>query len=129
MEYLVRIRVSRPSNIGDGEWSAIVEREHTHALGYLRQGHIVRIWRVPGTTSNVGVWQAPDTTELHHLLTTLPLHPHMDVDVECLAQHYLEDPSWKPEWQMTNPVQSSTNTGQSEPSEGTDRTASLDHNW
>jgi muconolactone D-isomerase len=96
MEYLVRIKVSRPVQLRDDEWSDLLDRERDHATDYVRGGRIVRIWRVPGTSTNVGIWRAADATELHDLLVALPLHPFMDVDVECLAQHYLEQSVTKP---------------------------------
>jgi muconolactone D-isomerase len=50
----------------------------------------VRIWRIPGRTANVGIWEAPDATALHDLVSSLPLFPWLDVTVTPLARHYLE---------------------------------------
>lgn len=59
----------------------------------LRQeGHIVRIWRIPGRSANVGIWRAVDATELHTLLESLPHRPWLDIVVTPLARHPLETP-------------------------------------
>lgn len=91
MEFLVRIKVTRPVHLDDSAWSSLLESERSQATEYRRQGHISRVWRVPGTSANVGVWEAQDATDLHRLLSNLPLYPHMEVAVECLALHYLEE--------------------------------------
>ncbi|UQS25973.1 muconolactone Delta-isomerase family protein [Amycolatopsis thermalba] len=63
MEFLVRITVTRPDGLDEKDWSGLLERERAHATDYQRKGHILRIWRVPGTSANVGVWQAQDATD------------------------------------------------------------------
>jgi muconolactone D-isomerase len=89
-EYLVRIVLERPAGVGDEDWSALLDRESEVGLDYRRRGIIQRIWRVPGTTSNVGLWHAADATELDGLIRGLPAFRHMAVGVEPLALHYLE---------------------------------------
>jgi len=65
------------------------ERERALALRAARS--LVRMWRVPGRTATISVWEAVDASELHELLTSFPLHPWMTVDVAPLAHHYVED--------------------------------------
>jgi muconolactone D-isomerase len=89
-EYLVRITVTRPSAIDDEAWAALLVREREVGLVYRRSGAIQRIWRVPGTTSNVGIWSAADASELDRLLAGLPAFRFMAIRVETLALHYLE---------------------------------------
>lgn len=89
-EYLVRITVNRPVAMSDSQWESVLRREAEHAGRYRATGAIVRIWRVPGTTANVGIWSAQTATELHDKLAALPAFPYMKVDVQPLAQHYLE---------------------------------------
>lgn len=89
-EYLVRITLSRPVAIDDDTWTAVLEAERVVGLDYRRRGVMVRIWRVPGTSANVGVWSASDATELDHLLRGLPAFRFMAIHVEALAVHYLE---------------------------------------
>jgi len=89
-EYLVRIVLTRPSGMDDDSWTALLAEEGKVGRGYREQGTIRRIWRVPGTTANVGVWSAPDASRLHELLAGLPAFAHITIQVEALAEHYLE---------------------------------------
>jgi muconolactone D-isomerase len=68
----------------------VLEDERRVGLSYRRKGAIQRIWRVPGSTANVGVWNASDASELHTLLSDLPAFSYMRIQVEALALHYLE---------------------------------------
>jgi muconolactone D-isomerase len=89
-DYLVRITVTRPSAVDDETWAALLAQEREVGLGYRRTGPLQRIWRVPGTTSNVGIWSAANATELDRLLAGLPAFRFMTIQVEALALHYLE---------------------------------------
>ncbi|MTD53698.1 muconolactone Delta-isomerase [Amycolatopsis pithecellobii] len=89
-EYLVRIALKRPDTIDDRTWAAVLDAERAVGLDYRRRGAIQRIWRVPGTTSNVGIWSAPDVSELDQLLAGLPAFRYLTIKVEALARHYLE---------------------------------------
>jgi muconolactone D-isomerase len=90
MEFLVRIRVSLPPDLDAAAREELLERERLRGFELKRQGVILRIWRVPGRLANVGIWQAPDATALHEAITSLPLFPWIDAQVEPLAVHYLE---------------------------------------
>lgn len=89
-EYLVGIRVKRPAAMDDSEWNELLSREAAQARRYRETGIIVRIWRLPGTTANLGIWSADTATELHEHLAALPAFPYMSIDVQALARHYLE---------------------------------------
>jgi len=89
-EYLVRIAVKRPDTIDEESWKAVLSDERRVGLDYRSRGVMGRIWRVPGTTSNVGVWTASDASELDRLLAGLPAFRYMTIQVEALALHYLE---------------------------------------
>ena len=89
-EYLVRIALKRPNAIDDQSWATLLAAEREVGLDYRRHGVMQRIWRVPGTQRNVGVWSAADASELDRLLADLPAFRYMTIQVEALALHYLE---------------------------------------
>ncbi len=89
-EYLVRIALKRPETIDEESWKAMLSGERQAGLAHRRDGVIERIWRVPGTTSNIGIWTASDASELDRLLAGLPAFRYMTIQVEPLALHYLE---------------------------------------
>ena len=95
-EFLVHISVQRPEGVDDEHWRATMADEARVGADYRRKGVIVRIWRFPGTASNIGVWTASDATELHTLLSGLPAFHYMTIHVDALARHYLEEPADDP---------------------------------
>jgi len=92
MEFLVRIDVELPADMTEPRRRELLEAEAERGRELLASGALRRIWRVPGRRANVSLYEAPDATELHALLTSLPLWPWMDIDVQALATHPLEAP-------------------------------------
>lgn len=92
MEFLVRIEVRLPAELAGETRQELTAREFARGKALQDAGSIVRIWRLPGRHANLAVWRAADPTELHDLLTSLPLFPWMDIDVQALALHPLEVP-------------------------------------
>ena len=95
MEFLVEIQVNWPHGKADEQRERLIGEESRRARELADQGHLVRIWRIPGSWANVGIWQAEDATALHQVLSSLPLFPWMDVHVRVLARHP-SDPQSEP---------------------------------
>jgi len=85
------MEIQLPPDLPEDEVRDLRGAEAERAKDLLQAGSIVRIWRIPGRTANVGVWSAADATELHELITSLPLAAWSDIDVTPLARHYLEE--------------------------------------
>ncbi len=91
MEFLVEIDLAPPTDMPDARWQELLSAEHAAAIELRRQGVIRRFWRLPGTTSNVGLWEAQDATHLHEVISALPLFPWLRVvRVTALAAHPVE---------------------------------------
>ena len=90
MDFLVRIEVNLPLTLSDEERSGLLESELERGVELHRQGSIKSIWRVPGGLRNVGIWSAADATDLHELLSSLPLFPYLEAEVTPLAQHPID---------------------------------------
>ena len=90
MEFLVRIDVNLPPEMNPEVREDLLAREAARGRELIRAGLLVRIWRVPGRQANVSLYRAEDATEVHAAITSLPLWPWMDVSVEALAIHPLE---------------------------------------
>lgn len=87
MEFLVHASVQIPANLDPERLAELRAAEAGRAAELAALGHLERIWRVPGRYANRGIWRAADATELHELLTSLPLFPYMRFEVEALARH------------------------------------------
>lgn len=92
-EYLVEIRVNLPPDLPEHYRVKLLALELARGRELHANGTIRHIWRVPGAIHNVGVWSANDATELHELISTLPLFRYMTVTVTPLACHPVTTPS------------------------------------
>jgi muconolactone D-isomerase len=84
MEFLVRQHSIAP--IGE-DLSTVKTREREYAMKLRTEGFLLKLWRVPGTTDAIGLWEARDATELHALLADLPMFRWLQITVESLAEH------------------------------------------
>jgi muconolactone D-isomerase len=84
-EFLVNIEFVGEERILPDEVEELLRRERERASELALQGHLVRMWRVPGRRANWGLWRASDPTELHKILESLPYWPYMNIVVHPLA--------------------------------------------
>ena len=79
-----------PPSMPEEQQQELVRREGERGRELIEQGSLRRIWRIPGRWENVSLYSATDATELHQLISSLPMWPWLDVQVEPLAIHPLE---------------------------------------
>jgi muconolactone D-isomerase len=89
-EYFVSISINIPNDIADLDLKNIIEAERIRGRELQNKGAIQRIWRIPGTRGNIGIWVAEDSTVLHEILESLPFFKFMTIEVTPLATHPLE---------------------------------------
>lgn len=92
MDFLVFITNGYPLDGDPARKAALDGAERARAAELAAQRTLVRLWRRPGRRANVGLWRAPDATELHVALVSLPYFPWLEIDVWPLADHP-NDPS------------------------------------
>lgn len=90
MEFLVEMRVEVPDSWSREEAERRLLEERKRGRELVAAGAIRSIWRIPGSTANVGIWQAEDATNLHELLSSLPLFRAARIEVVPLARHPLD---------------------------------------
>jgi muconolactone D-isomerase len=90
VEFLLDIEVRLPSGMPEAEVAELITAERRRGRELIAADAIRHIWRVPGALRNVSVWAATDATELHELVTSLPLHRYSTVRVTPLARHPLK---------------------------------------
>jgi muconolactone delta-isomerase len=56
------------------------------------QGHLLRLWMLPGAGRALGLWRAQDAAELQTFLDSLPLSPYQRVDITPLTGHPSDPP-------------------------------------
>ena len=62
-------------------------REAERAKELAGQGHLLRLWALPGHGRALGLWQASGPAELQAMLRSLPLDPWMTVQTTPLTRH------------------------------------------
>ena len=87
MEFLVRSENRLPADFPAERRDELKAGERARAMELREAGVLKRLWRVPGRTATVGLYEAPDAAALHDALMSLPMAPWLDVHVEALAQH------------------------------------------
>jgi muconolactone D-isomerase len=91
VEFLVRLTTALPPDLPEDRRTQLLAAEAARGRELAQAGRLRHIWRLPGRLANVSVWEAADATELHDVLTSLPLWPWMTVTVEVLAGHPLSE--------------------------------------
>ncbi len=86
-EYLVVMTTHIPEGTPAGAVEDIRTREAAHSRELAAQGHLRRLWALPGEGRTLGLWRARDATEMEAVLKSLPLDPWMTVQTTTLAQH------------------------------------------
>lgn len=90
MEFLVHIHIDLPSSMSESERRRLETAEAGYAAELRTSGRLVRIWRDPGKRANWSLYDMPDVTSLHTVLSGLPLWPWMNINVHPLALHPAE---------------------------------------
>ena len=62
-------------------------REAERAYELAGQGHLLRLWALPGDGRSLGLWQATDAAEMEAILKSLPLDAWMTVQTTPLTRH------------------------------------------
>ena len=94
MDYLVHITFTWPPGITAEEQQRLIAAEHARARELAATGNLERLWRIPGQRANWGIWHAADATELHAVIASLPMFPHLTATVHPLAAHPNDPAQW-----------------------------------
>ncbi len=87
MLFMVKIIVRLPGDWPKEKLAEINKNETARSMGFVKEGKLKRIFRIVGQRANFSIWETESPEELHATLTSLPLHPYMDVTVWPLMKH------------------------------------------
>ena len=87
MEFLVEISNGGPADGDPAQAKELAAAESKRAAELAKDGVLRKLWRIPGTRQNVGLWEAEDATALHQALSSLPFFPWLTIAVRPLAAH------------------------------------------
>src|SRR6266849_1260302 len=87
MEFLTTFTLTIPPGVAAQTVEDTNTREAQRAQDLAGQGHLLRLWTLPGAGRALGLWQASDAAHMHAILRSLPLAPWMTVDTTPLSPH------------------------------------------
>jgi muconolactone delta-isomerase len=86
-EFLTTFVTEVPEGTPDRTVEETEAREAERAKELAGQGHLRRLWKLPGRGRALGLWQAAGPAELQAILRSLPLDPWMTVQTTPLTLH------------------------------------------
>jgi len=86
-EFLTTFVTEVPEGTPDRTVAETEAREAERAKELAGQGHLRRLWKLPGRGRALGLWQAAGPAELQTILRSLPLDPWMTVQTTPLTLH------------------------------------------
>jgi muconolactone D-isomerase len=87
VEFLVEINNGWPADGDPARGAELAAAESKRAAELAKAGILKKLWRIPGTRQNVGLWEAPDADGVHKALSSLPFFPWLTIVVRPLAAH------------------------------------------
>jgi muconolactone delta-isomerase len=86
-EFLTTFTTSVPEGTPTRTVHDTEAREAQRAKELAGQGHLLRLWRLPGQSRALGLWNAGSPAEMQAILKSLPLDPWMTVETTPLSRH------------------------------------------
>jgi muconolactone delta-isomerase len=86
-EFFTTFALTVPVGTPDERVDAALAGEATRTAELGRQGHLERLWRLPGERNALGLWTSRDTDELDADLASLPLFGWLRIETTPLARH------------------------------------------
>jgi muconolactone delta-isomerase len=86
-EFLTTFTISVPEGTPRRTVHDTEAREAQRAKELAGQGHLLRLWKLPGQSRALGLWNARDPAEMQAILKSLPLDPWMTVETTPLTRH------------------------------------------
>jgi len=86
MLFYVNISVDVPHGSDPEKIKKLRAEEALRSKELLLAGKWPHVWRVVGKWANVSIFDVDSPTELHEILSSLPLFPYMKIEVTALCE-------------------------------------------
>jgi muconolactone delta-isomerase len=87
VEFLTTFSVTVPEGTPGQALDDTEAREAERAQELAKQGHLLRLWRLPGEGRTLGLWRARDASEMRAIVESLPLTVWMTTGTTQLTPH------------------------------------------
>jgi muconolactone delta-isomerase len=86
-EFLTIVTISIPEGTPAQAVDDTEAAEARRAKELAGQGHLLRLWRLAGSSRALGLWNAQDAAEMQAILRSQPMDPWMTVETTPLSRH------------------------------------------
>ena len=86
-EFLTTFTIRIPEGTSGQAVDDTEAREAQRAKELAGQGHLLRLWRLPGPSRALGLWNAGNPAEMQAILKSLPMDPWMTIETTPLSRH------------------------------------------
>jgi muconolactone delta-isomerase len=86
-EFLTTFTVTVPAGTPGEAVDAAAAGEATRTQELAGEGHLLRLWTLPGQDRALGLWQAHDSATMQAILASLPMYAWLRVRTTPLAPH------------------------------------------
>ena len=94
-EFLSTFTETVPAGVPKQAVDKTRSQEAARAHELAKEGHLLRLWTLPGESRALGLWRSQDAAEMQTILQSLPLADWMTVEVTPLSAHP-NDPGTSP---------------------------------
>jgi muconolactone delta-isomerase len=86
-EFLSTFTISIPEGTPSGSVKDAEAKEAARAKELAQQGHLERLWVLPGPKRSLGLWQARDAADIEAIVKSLPMNSWMTTQITPLTPH------------------------------------------
>ena len=87
MQFMAKIILPLPGDWSKEKLEKMNMTERARSVQFVKEGKLRRIYRIVGLRGNFSIWEAETLEALHEILTSLPLHPYMDIEIYPIIKH------------------------------------------
>ena len=86
-EFLSTFTETVPAGVPKQAVDKTRSQEAARAHELAKEGHLLRLWTLPGESRALGLWRSQDAAEMQTILQSLPLAQWLTVEVMALSAH------------------------------------------
>jgi len=86
-EFLSTFTVTVPAGVPGHAVDKTRTQEAARAHELAKEGHLLRLWTLPGESRALGLWRTQDAAEMETILQSLPLAQWMTIELTPLSDH------------------------------------------
>jgi muconolactone delta-isomerase len=86
-EFLSTFTLTVPAGVPKQAEEKARTQEAARAHELAMEGHLLRLWTLPGESRALGLWRTQDAAEIQTILQSLPLAQWLTVEVTPLSAH------------------------------------------